>query len=113
MIDVFYIGQGDVRPAYPAEIRNHDGVIDLSVMGVTSVEFGMVRISTASVIVSAVASILDATLGRVEYTWSVADTQSIGEFAVSFKFIIGSAMLTLPRNNMAKVVVEDRWAIGE
>lgn len=115
MIDVFYIGQGDTNPPYPGVVRNAQGVKSLST--VSTVYFLMQRISTGSVIVSAVASILetsvvDANLGRVQYLWAIADTQNTGEFAVAFQFITGANGFTLPRNSLAKVVVENKFATG-
>lgn len=114
MIDVFYIGQGDTQPFYTAKVRDKSGVNSLS--DVTAVYFALTRISTASVVVSALASVLetsavDDNVGRVRYMWAVADTANTGEFAAAFVFVTATAEFSLPRNAVAKVVVEDRHAV--
>lgn len=106
MITTFYIGQGTVLPYYPIEVRDKDGVVDLSVVGVTAAYFRLANISTASVIVSALATITNATKGQAEYRWAIADTATTGDYAASFLFVTPSGTFALPRNEVAKVVVE-------
>ena len=109
MIEPFFIGQNDTLPYYRAVVRDKDGVVNLS--QVTAAYFGMIRISTGSLIVSAAAVITSEIAGEVEYRWAVADTGSTGEFAAAFLFVAaGGATFSLPRNTIAKVTVEDRYA---
>lgn len=112
MIDVFYIGQGDRLPYYRMVQRDEVGVVDLS--DVTAVYFYMKNMSTGSVLLSGVSAVIvDSPGGTVEYQWGVADTATIGEYAASFEFITASGKpYSLPRNTIAKVVVEDRYATG-
>lgn len=113
MIEVFYIGLNDTYPIYKARVRDKAGVVSLS--DVSNVYFTMQRISTGSVVMSALASVLetstvDDNMGRVQYQWSVADTSSTGSFAAAFLFITATGNYSLPRNTIAKVVVEGRFA---
>lgn len=110
MIEVFHIGQGDTLPYYYFQVRDQNGPINLS--GVLSTTFRMARISTASVIVSAVALITDPVAGSGEYRWSAADTAQTGSFAASLQFDTLAGSYNLPRSEVAKVVVEDRFVIG-
>ena len=110
MIDVFYIGQNDTLPYYRAVVRDKDGTVSLS--EVTTTYFCMKRISTGSVVTSALATITNTTTGEVEYRWSVADTGATGEFAASFLFVTPFGRFALPRNTIAKVIVEDQYATG-
>ena len=110
MIEVFYIGQGDVLPYYYAQVRNKDGPVSLS--DVMAVTFRMANISTLSVVVSDVAYITDTLLGMVEYRWAVADTSTTGDYAISFEFTKAAGSFSLPRSEMAKVVVENEFVTG-
>lgn len=112
MIKVFTIGKDNTMPYYGFEVRNIDGVVDLSALGVSTVYFAMVRISTGSIVVSAPAQLTDAEHGRGEYRWAVVDTANTGDFAVSFLFRADAGNFSLPRAEMAKVVVEDRFVTG-
>lgn len=108
MITPFYIGQGDRLPYYRIVVRDEDGVVDLS--DVVAVRFYMKRLSTASVLLSAApAFITDSVRGEAEYRWAAADTDVPGDYAVSFEFETASGpKFTLPRNAVAKVVVESK-----
>ena len=110
MIEVFYIGQGDTLPYYRVQVRDKNGAVNLS--NVTSVTFRMKNISTASVVVSGAAQITDVAEGHAEYRWAVADTETVNEYAASFEFHEGSNSFSLPRSEMAKVVVEDKFVTG-
>ena len=111
MIPPFYIGQGDRLPYYRAQIRDEGGVVNLS--DVAAVTFRMKNLSTASVLVSGAAMITDASVGEAEYHWAAADTSVIGEYAASCEFLtLAGLKYTLPRNTIAKIIVEEREAIG-
>lgn len=119
MIGAFFIGQGDTLPFFTAQVRDKNGVISLS--DVSSLYFVMTRVSTGSVVASALASVLetsamsaaDPDVGRVRYQWSAADTASTGDFAAAFIFVTATGEFSLPRNDMAKVVVEDRRVVTQ
>jgi hypothetical protein len=106
MIDVFYIGQGERIPYYPIEVRNKDGAVDLSIIGVTAAYFRMTNISTASIIISTAANITDLTNGLAEYRWSVGDTDTPADYSALFLFVTPSGNFSLPKNEIAKIVVE-------
>ena len=111
MIAPFYIGQNDRLPYYAGTVRDLAGVTSLS--DVVQVTFRMKNLSTASVMVSALAVITDAVAGEVEYHWAAADTVTLGEFAASFEFLtVAGLTYTLPRNTIAKIIVETREATG-
>jgi len=111
MITQFFIGQHDRLPYYRIEVRDEAGVVSLS--DVAAVLFYMKNISTESVVISGVPAVItDALNGQAEYRWAVADTSVPGEYAVAFEFETSVGLkYTLPRNTVAKVVVEDRYAI--
>ena len=111
MIEPFFIGQNDRLPYYRAEVRDANGLVSLS--DVAYVTFRMKNITTGSVQVSAQAVIVDASNGAAEYRWAVADTSVIGEYAAAFEFLTDSGLAyTLPRNTIAKITVEDKYATG-
>ena len=111
MIAPFFIGQNDRLPYYRAEVRDENGVVSLS--DITYVTFRMKNMSTGSVQVSAEAIVVDPGAGLAEYRWAVADTSVVGEYAAAFEFLtVGGLKYTLPRNTIAKIIVEDRYATG-
>ena len=111
MITPFFIAQGDRLPYYRVEVRDLGGVVSLS--DVAAVTFRMKNLSTASVMVSAAAVITDAFNGEAEYRWAAADTATIGDYAASFEFLtLGGLTYSLPRNTIAKITVEDKYATG-
>lgn len=110
MIEVFHIGQNDRLEYYRIQVRDSNGPISLS--DVTDAYFNLKNISTGSVIISEAAVITDALNGNVEYRWAVADTAVVGEYAASFLFVTPSGNRSLPRSNMAKIIIEDKYNIG-
>lgn len=111
MIDPFIIGQGDTLPYYPIEVRDKDGAANLS--DVRQVWFSMKNLATSIVQVSAPARITDVEHGLAEYRWAAGDTDVVGEYAATFRFITESNQsYSLPRNTIAKVVIEDRFVTG-
>ena len=111
MIAPFFIGQGDRLPYYRVVVRDETGVVTLS--DVAAITFRMKLMSTGSVLVSAAAAITDALNGEAEYRWSVTDTTTVGEYASSFEFLTNAGLkYTLPRNTIAKIIVELREATG-
>ena len=111
MIAPFFIAQGDRLPYYRVEVRDLNGVVSLS--DVTYVTFRMKNMSTASVMVSAEATITDALNGEAEYRWAAADTTTVGDYAASFEFLtVAGLTYSLPRNTIAKITVEDKYATG-
>ena len=71
----------------------------------TSGSYGSVI--TGSVIVSAAVMITDALAGEGEYRWAAVDTAATGEFSASILFATAAGNYSLPRNEVAKVIVED------
>ena len=112
MIETFYIGQGNLLPYYRFQVRDKDGAVDLSNAGVTAAYFCMKNLSTGSVVVSAPAIITDPTTGDGEYRWAVGDTAALGDFAAAVQFVTAAGDFSLPRSEMAKVVVEDKFVTG-
>lgn len=117
IIEDFHIAQGDTLPYYPIQVRDANGPVTLS--DVQLCVFRMAKLTTGSQgsiiigsqIVSAYAFVTDALNGKAEYRWAVADTSAIGEYAVAFSFMTESGQeYTLPRNAIAKVIVEDEYA---
>ena len=112
MISVFYIAQNNRLPYYRFKVRDEAGAVSLS--DVVAVNVYMKNLSTGSIAFSAVAAVItDALQGEGEYRWAVGDTAVIGEYAIAFEFVTTAGLpYTLPRNMVAKVVVEDRYATG-
>jgi hypothetical protein len=111
MIDPFYIAQGDRLPYYRVVVRDLSGVTSLS--DVALITFRMKNLSTASIAVSSPAVITDALNGEAEYRWAAADTTTVGTYAASFEFLtVAGLVYSLPRNTIAKIIVEDKYATG-
>ena len=110
MIEVFYIGQGKTLPYYDAQVRDEDGAVTLST--ITAVYFSLKNLSTGSVVLSKPALVVNQVEGLAEYQWAVGDTDTVGEYAAEFTFLTPDGSFSLPRNTIAKVVVEDQFATG-
>lgn len=113
MITVFRIGQNDTRPYYYFKVRDKDGAMTLS--DVTGAYFRMAVLQSGtygsviagSVIISAAVIISDQLAGEGEYRWAAADTATVGEYSASILFVTALGNYSLPRNELAKVIVED------
>ena len=111
MIAPFFIGEGDRLPYYRVQVRDENGVVSLT--DIVAVTFRMKSLSTGSVLVSSPGTITDYPAGEAEYRWAAADTAVTGEFACSFEFLTNAGLkYTLPRNTIAKIIVESREATG-
>jgi len=115
VIEVFRIGQNMRLPYYPIQVRDKDGVVDLSVVGVTAVYFCMATLLSGaygsvivgSTVTSTLANMTDLSNGSVEYRWAAVDTATVGEYSAAFLFVTANGNFALPRNEVAKVIVED------
>lgn len=78
----FYIKQNDTAPAIAATLKDSTGTaVDLSG---ASVQFHMNEPDGTS-IVDAAATVVDAPNGRVQYSWSPADTANAGHFLAEWE----------------------------
>jgi hypothetical protein len=111
----FSIKRHDTRPAYVADLKDNFGLsneaaIDLT--NATTVTFKMRAAASADTVapkVSRVVTILDPTLGRVQQTWQVGDTDTVGAFQVEFEIAWNDGGVeTVPNGSYLTVnVIED------
>lgn len=79
MGDAHYMKQGTTRPTLQRTVVNEDGdPIDLT--GNLGVLFTMARVPGQPKVTAAGAVLGDPTLGRVEYAWTAADSDTPGDF---------------------------------
>lgn len=86
---MFTIKQGDTRPAYVVDLIDDYKLPTekpLNLTSATTVYFIM-RAQGASVApkVRTAMTVVDAAQGRVQHTWAVSDTDTIGQFDVEFE----------------------------
>lgn len=93
----FYLRKGDLLPRIKATLKYSTGnAIDLS--GAT-VRFRMWRAATPdALVVDGVATIVDATAGKVEYAFASGDTDATGQFEASWRILVGSFVMHVPND---------------
>ncbi len=97
----FYIKKGDTAPPLRVFLRQRDGspiTLDTAV-----VKFHMNNGKVASGTVT----ILDADLGKVEYSWQAADTDTAGSFSGEFEITDGGKDQTVPSNGYITIKILD------
>ena len=80
----FRIKVGDRRPAYEASLRNPDGTPVEELDTAVSIEFRMSHRHNEKR-VAGDAVVLDAVEALVAYPWADGDTDTVGEYLVSFR----------------------------
>lgn len=105
----FYIKRGDRLPVLGRTLRFTDGTaIDLT--GCT-VRWKMMTKVGGVVKVDAVATVVSASGGRVEYAWQTADTEVAGDFIGEWRVVYPDGkVLTVPTLNFVNVHVKESLA---
>ena len=100
----FSIKQNDTAPSLRATLKNGSGtVIDLTN---ATVRFHMKAVGETSVKVDAVANIVDAEGGIVQYNWGASDTDTAGSYYAEFEVTYGDATVeTLPNNSNLSISI--------
>lgn len=104
-----YIKQNDTSPALVGQLFNPDGS-NPDLTGAT-VKFIMRSSSGGAAKVDASATVVTASTGRVKYTWSAGDTDTVGEYEGEFEVTFsGGAVQTYPNKGYLKIEVTDDLA---
>lgn len=107
---VFYIKQGVTTPAYTATIYDANGNI-LNLTG-ASVNFQMTN-EYAGNVVNAPATITNAALGQVSYSWASADTATPGLFSTEWKVTLsGGGTYIYPNAGYGLVQIQNDISLG-
>lgn len=102
----FHIKQNDTRPIMAATLIDGDG--NVANLDGATVLFKMRQAGETTVKVNASAAIADATKGKVTYTWSAADTNTVGEFEGEFEVTYaGGGVQTFPNNKYIEIEITD------
>lgn len=88
VIPDFYIKQGDLLPYIEVILKNADGTI-VNLTGAT-VMFRMAKRGSTPKVNAAATIVGSASDGRVQYQWTSADTDTIGEFRAEWVVTFGN-----------------------
>lgn len=102
----FFIKQNDTSPALQVTLKDANGsAIDLSA---STVRFHMREIGATTAKVDASATVADADNGIVYYSWSAADTDTMGSFEAEFEVTFaGGEVESFPNNRFIQVEITD------
>jgi len=102
----FYIKQNDTRPIITATLIDGDGST-VNLDGAT-VAFKMRKLGESTAKVDSSATVADATKGKVTYTWSASDTDTVGEYEGEFQVTFaGGGIQTYPNNKYIDIEITD------
>lgn len=102
----FHIKQNDTAPAIAEQLFDGLGVV-VNLSG-ASVKFMMEAPGAGTPKVNAAATITDAALGKVSYTWLAANTDTPGDYLACWQVTFsGGAVETFPNSDWQKVRVKD------
>ena len=102
----FNIKQNDTRPIISATLIDGDGSI-VNLDGAT-VSFKMRQAGQTTAKVNASATVADAAKGKVTYTWSASDTDTVGDFEGEFQVTYaGGGIQTFPNNKYIEIEITD------
>lgn len=102
----FYIKQNDTRPIMSATLIDGDGSV-VNLDG-ASVAFKMRAVGGSTAKVDASATVADATNGKVTFTFSASNTDTVGEYEGEFQVTFaGGGIQTYPNNKYIEIEVVD------
>jgi len=106
MSDIFYIKQNDTSPAIAAQLLDANG--DAVNVAGASVAFNMRTRGGAVKVNAAAGSVVNASEGRVKYSWDAADTDTIGRYEAEFQVTYAdSSIETFPNTGYITVIIQD------
>ena len=105
-MSTFYIKQNDTVPSIRATLKNGSGnAVDLAS---TTIRFHMRALGGTSAKVDAVASVINANTGIVQYDWDAADTDTVGSYQAEFEVTYSdSTVETFPNNGYILIKITD------
>lgn len=100
----FTIKRGDTYPPIKATLTDQDGAINL-----TSATAVYLLLSSASPLIVAACTIVDAAAGKVSYAWQASDTATVRQFTGEFEIHwAAGGVETVPNSDTITVsVVQD------
>lgn len=102
----FYIKQNDTRPIMSATLIDGNGAT-VNLDGATVV-FKMRAVGGSVAKIDSSASIAEATKGKVTYTFTASDTNTVGEYEGEFEVTFaGGGIQTYPNNKYIEIEVVD------
>lgn len=102
----FNIKQNDTLPVITATLFDVNGSI-VNLDGAT-VSFKMRQAGSTTAKVNASAAVADAAKGKVTYSWSASDTDTVGEFEGEFQVTYsGGGIQTFPNNKYIEIEITD------
>ena len=102
----FWIKQGDTAPSIAEQLLDGNG--DPVVLTGASVKFMMWAPGDAAVKVNAAATITDAATGKVSFTFSAAQTDTVGDYVAEWQVTYsGGAIESFPNADWQKVRIKD------
>ncbi len=102
----FYIKRGDRLPSLAATLLGADSAV-INLTGAT-VEFHLLAVGGISLVVSAAAVIVSATLGTVRYDWGASDTTTPGDYYGEFQITFSDGKkLSVPNDSHFRVTITD------
>lgn len=102
----FYIKRNDTSPILNATLKDGDGAaVDLAG---TSVALKMKAVNDTSLKVDSACTIVDASNGKVRYTWAATDTNTRGSYQAEFQVTYsGGAIETFPNDGYVSIIITD------
>jgi hypothetical protein len=94
--NTFYIKQGDTAPEIEEYLRNADGTA-INLTGASGLEFHMM-FGNGTVKTNAAATLVSGPLGRIKYSWVLADTDTAGTFYREWKATLASGKIVRTPN---------------
>lgn len=106
--ETLYLVQGDTRPAYPAVLRDTQGVVDLTGCTVTATVENATN--GDDIVTDQPAIVTYAARGECEYRWASSDTNTVGAFQIQFKVLDADGNTsTYPASYDAGIVIRERY----
>lgn len=107
LVDDLNLKKGDLLPAYPMDVSDTNGIVDLTGCTVTAT---MENAAGTNIFTDVTATVTDAANGQVEYRWVASDTNTVGAFYIEFKVTTpGGKPYTVPAAFKAKVNINERY----
>lgn len=101
----FFLKKGDTLPKLAATLKDSEGY-PIVLSGAT-VRFKMRKEGTRTSKVDAVATVVDAEEGQVEYAWQAADTDTAGQYEAEWVITNGGNVQRVPNDRFFAVSIQE------